>query len=121
MAQGVSLIASDAVGSAQSFYNDAVTTAVQVKASRGQVYGLKLINTTAAAAYLQVFFKPAAQVVLGTTVPDLVVPLAANESVVWPMDTPAGLGGTGTGITIAGTTTPGGLTGAALKVSMLFF
>lgn len=120
MAGGTSLVASDAVGSAQSFYSDAVTTVQQVKASRGQIYNLKVINTTAAAAYLQVFFKPAAAVVLGTTAPDMVVPLAASESTVVPMDIPAGIGGAGTGISIAGTTTPGGAVGAALKVFALY-
>lgn len=116
-------------GGALPFFNDAVTTAVQVKATQGQLYSLSLTNTTAATAYLQVFCKPSASVTLGTTVPDFAIRLKTNagagdeRDVVYPLGacslTAAGAGGTG--ITIAGTTTATGSTGAAISVMASYF
>lgn len=107
-------------GGASPFFNDAVAgTVVNIKASAaGQLYHLKLVNTTAAAAYLQIFNVKAASVTLGTTVATWTLRLAANESVNIPMACPLGLGGSG--ISIAGTTTATGLTGAAISVSALY-
>ena len=45
--------------------------AVAVKASAGSLYGVSLVNTGAAAAYVQLFDLAAASVTLGTTVPKL--------------------------------------------------
>lgn len=108
-------------GGAQPFFNDAVAGAVvQVKATAGQIFNAHLLNTTAAAAFLQVFFKPAASVTLGTTAPDYVVHLGANESqtINFPSE---GLGlAAGTGISIAGTTTATGSTGAAISTSLAY-
>lgn len=108
----------------QPFFNDAVAgTVVAVKATQGVLRFMKLVNTTGAAAYLQIFFKPAASVTLGTTVPDWTVRLAASESL--PIPDLAGVGlmngpVIGTGLSIAGTTTPTGLTGAAISVGATF-
>ena len=101
-----------------AFFNDAVGAAVQVKATAGVLSSLSLVNTTAAAAYLQVFFKPAVGVVLGTTAPDAVVRLLASAALVLPLPAPIGIGGTG--LTVAGTTTPGGALAAAISVSAPF-
>lgn len=95
------------------FFNDAVAaTAVELKASAGTLAGLAVANKTAAVAYLQIFNKPAADVIVGTTVPVIAIRLAANESRQFPF--PLELGGTG--ISAAGTTDAGGLTGAAISV-----
>lgn len=105
----------------QPFFNDAVgSTVVNIKAS-GQTLlgGLKLVNTTAAAAYLQFFDMPAASVVLGTTAPKWVVRLGANETTNPSDITPpiAFSGVTGGGLSCAGTTTPGGNTQALISVA----
>jgi hypothetical protein len=107
-------------GGALPFFNDGVTGTVKdVKASAaGQLYHLKLVNTTAAVAYLQIFNVKAASVTLGTTVPTWTLRLAASESVNVVMATPVQLGGSG--ISIAGTTTATGSTGAAISVSALY-
>jgi hypothetical protein len=108
----------------QPYFNDAVAgTVQQVKAGAGQLFFLKLVNTTAAIAYLQIFDFLAANVTLGTTTPKWTLRLAANESVSVPMLVPLGLGqlndGT-SGISAAGTTTATGNTGAAISVSAIF-
>lgn len=114
---GVSVpCADDAVGGAAAFWNDAVAgTKVEVKSSQGQIYAVNLVNTTAAAAYLQVFFLPASGVTVGTTTPDFCIRLLASATM--QLTFPTGLGkSTGTGITLAGTTTATGSTGAAISV-----
>lgn len=119
MSLAINPSASDSIGSGSTYYNDAVAgTVQQIKAGHGQIYALKLVNTTAAAAYLQVFFAPAASVTIGTTVADFVVPLAANEGTTVYLPVP--VGGRGSGLSVAGTTTYNGLTGAAIKVSAIY-
>lgn len=124
-------VRASAGGGAIPFFNDAVAgTAVQVKATVGQIYSLSLTNTTAATAYLQVFCKPLASVTLGTTAPDFAIRLKTNagagdeRDVVFPVGT-CGLSATGTpggtGITLAGTTTATGSTGAAISVMATYF
>lgn len=52
-----------------------------VKASQGILHALAIINTTAAVAYVQIFDKAAvADVTLGTTTPDMVLGLSANQA-----------------------------------------
>lgn len=87
----------------------------QVQATPGRIWGYHLLNTTAALAYLQIFNKAAANVTLGTDTPDWVIPLAANGSAIVP---PIGtlIARHGVAITIAGTTTRTGSTGAAVDV-----
>lgn len=109
---------------AQPFFNDAVAAAaVQVKAGPGQLFALKLVNTTAAVAYLQIFDQLAANVTVGTTAPKWVIRLAASESTPIPLIVPLGIGqlqASNPGISMAGTTTAGGSTPAAISVSALF-
>lgn len=103
------------------FFNDNVAaTPVNIKSNGAALLcGLKLVNTTAAAAYLQIFDVPAASVVLGTTVPKWVIPLSASETTN-PSDMTPPIQFTGTGLSIAGTTTAGGSVGAQLKVAAWF-
>lgn len=102
-----------------AFFNDAVAgTVVQVKSAAGALYALSLVNTTAATAYLQIFFLPSAGVTLGTTVAPLVIRLAASAAV--QLSFPVGVGASGTGLSLAGTTTATGLTGAAVSVAAVY-
>jgi hypothetical protein len=104
------------------FFNDAVTAPVDMN-STGRIWGLRLINTTVAVAYLQVFDVPAAAVVLGTTKPSWVIALKASESLVWPMPEPADIANSASvpprGLSIAGTTTATGAATAAISVSAI--
>lgn len=98
---------------AGAVFNDAVSnTAVQVSPGRAGLMSLRLINTTAAVAYLQVFNAPATSVTVGTTSAAFAVRLGANETI--SID----LGGLQmpNGIALAGTTTATGSTGAAISV-----
>lgn len=105
----------------QPFFNDAVAgTVVNIKSNGlALLCGLKLVNTTAAAAYLQFFDAPAASVVLGTTVPKWVIRLGASETTN-PSDLTPPVQFLGTGLSCAGTTTPTGSTGAAISVAAWF-
>jgi hypothetical protein len=106
------------------FFSDAVgNTVVQVKAGAGQLLTLRLVNTTAQPAYLQVFDQLAADVNLGTTVPKWTVRLGANESVTVPLTMPLTVGSLSdpnAGISMAGTTQPQGTSAAAISVSALY-
>lgn len=100
------------------FSNDAVNaTKVAVKSGRGLLHMLRLINTTGATAYLQVFDKLSADVTVGTTTPDWFVRLGSNESLQLPIPVPAQFLN---GMVIAGTTTATGNTNAAISVTALF-
>lgn len=103
----------------QNYFNDAVTTVQQVKAAAGSVMSIVVANTTAAVAYLQVFFLPSANVTLGTTAPEASFRLEANANRVIVFEYPFGDPGA-TGISIAGTTTATGSSGAALSVVMQY-
>jgi hypothetical protein len=102
------------------FSDDNVAGTVKnIKASGpGQLFALKLVNTTAAVAYLQLFALPAASVNLGTTVPYFFIRLNANESVMVAANEPINFNGSG--ISAAGTTTAGGNTGAQISVTALY-
>lgn len=106
--------------SAVPFFNDAVAgTVVDIKANAaGRIDALDLVNTTAAAAYLQIFNTKAANVTLGTTPATHVIRLTANQSKT--LTFPQGLKLGGDGVSIAGTTTAGGTTGAAISVGAAF-
>ena len=109
----------------QPYFNDAVAAAVQqIAAQASMIVGMKLVNTTGAVAYLQVFAAPAANVTLGTTVPLFVIRLQANESItLYDGAVPVQVGQygqSGQGLSIAGTTTAGGNTGAAISVTMFY-
>lgn len=80
-----------------------------------RLWGCVLVNNTAALAYLQIFDKLLANVTLGTTAPDWVIPLAANQQIVIP---PIGqlIARHKTAFTIAGTTGRANSTTAAIDV-----
>lgn len=108
------------MGGALPFFNDAVTTAVDIKAAaRGQLYFLKLINSTAAAAYVEFFTVPHAAVTLGTTAPAWTIHLAANEALA-PLVFPQGVDLGGSAISVACVTAPNGATPAAVSISALY-
>ena len=50
----------------------------QVKATSGRVYWIHAINLSAAVLYLKFYNKTAANVTVGTTVPDLTFPVPSN-------------------------------------------
>lgn len=126
----------DLTASANTFFADAVTTVVNIKATGGQIYLLDLMNGAAATSYLQVFFQPAARIALGTTVADMVIKLPTNagsgfvKTIPFPVPVGgrilagfslgAGVTGPGTGLSIAGTTSPTNATTAAIGVSAVF-
>lgn len=101
------------------YFNNAVTTDVTVSTEAANIILLRVVNTTAATAYLQMFNAVATAVTLGTNAPTHVIRLGANESITikFTDDLPMNLGGTG--LSIAGTTTENGNTTAALSVEML--
>jgi hypothetical protein len=105
---------------ARPYSNDNVAaTVAEVKASGpAMIHALKIRNTTAGAAYLQVFAKPAASVNLGTDTPAFFVPLAASESVTIPLTMPIRLDGSG--LSLAGTTGAGNSSGAQLSILAVF-
>ena len=72
-------------------------------------------NTTAAIAYLQIFWKAAASVTLGTTIPDVVLPVPASGGFFGPFIGEGWRTG-GTAWSIAGTTTRTGNSAALLDV-----
>ena len=63
-----------------NYFSTTVTNSVQAIAGAGgrQIFGYDLYNNNSAQAYVQIFNQIAANVVLGTTVPDLVIVLPAN-------------------------------------------
>ena len=106
------------------FSNVAVTTVVQIKATRADLRSLSVSNNTAAAAFLQVFCKPSASVTLGTTAPDFVVQLKTNAGAGDERDIPFPIGVcyvTGTGLSVAGTTTATGSSTASIQVFATYF
>lgn len=90
-------------------------TKATVKAGRGVVEFVRLLNRTAAVAFLRCYNKLAADVTEGTTAPDFVIPLAANEGVTIP----AAAIGFDVGLVLVGATTESGaVTGAQISVLM---
>lgn len=76
---------------------------------------MELANTTAAMAYLQIFWAASGDVVLGTTVPDVVIPLPASGGAVLNFEG-EGWKTHGTAWSMAGTTTRTGNTQALIDV-----
>ena len=87
-------------------------TVAQMAADTQDIVGYHLVNDTAALSYAQVFYKLAAEVTLGTTVADVVIPLTASGGATMQFSD-KGWRTRGTGLSIAHTTTPTGLTSAA--------
>lgn len=66
-------------GSLDTFYSAAVTgTKAQVSAVPVNIGAYQLLNNAAAPTYLQVFYKLAADVTVGTTAADVVIPLPTS-------------------------------------------
>lgn len=108
---------------AQSFFNDAVTTPITIKTDAGALHALRLVNTTAQPAYLQIFDLVAGSVTLGTTPAKWTIRLAGSESMTLPLPKPVLIGkmsGSNAGISVAGTTTAGGSSPAAISVSAAY-
>ena len=103
---------------AKAFSNDAVNaTKVVVKAGKSKIHALRLLNTTGAAAYLQIFDKLTADVTVGTTAPDWFVRLAANQDLVLPLTMPVDVLN---GIVLAGCTSATNNTNAAISVTLVY-
>jgi hypothetical protein len=104
-------------GSFDSLYNAAVAgTVLQVSAVPVEIGAYHMLNTTAAIAYVQVFYLAAASVTLGTTVANFVIALPASGGATLNME---GRGWLTRGpLSLAGTTTATGNTGAAVYVSL---
>jgi hypothetical protein len=106
-----------AAGGATLFkLRNAAATVTDVKVSAGTLYGLQVVNNQGAAAYIQVFNLAHASVTLGTTTPDLEMLVPANSALTYPIPA-TGIAFT-TAISVASTTTEGGLTGSAAGVQL---
>lgn len=103
------------IGKTDVLYNGVADgTKVAVSSSGQDIAGYHLLNTTAAPAYLQIFYKASADVTVGVTVPDAAIPLPTSGGATMQF---AGKGWRiPTALTIAGTTTPTGAVGAACHV-----
>lgn len=95
-------------------FSDTVTTIDNVPTYIGV---LVATNTTAAAAYIQIFYKASGSVTLGTTVADAVIPLPASGGVSIPFPD-CGWLTSGTSWSVAGTTTATGSTAAICNLSI---
>lgn len=93
-------------------------TKVAVKATPCQVHGWLIVNPQAVEVFLQVFDALAANVTVGTTVADYVIPLPASGGAVLPLNH-VGIRHD-VGLTVACTTTPTG-SGAVTGADVLMF
>lgn len=93
-------------------------TKTTIKATPCSLHGCIVLNGTAAIAYVQVFDAKAADVNVGTTVPDYVFPVPPNTAP--PLVLPVGKDAFrhDIGLVIACTTSPTNNTGAACDVLM---
>lgn len=92
--------------------------ATATNGARLRIGALNLFNNNAAVAWLQIFLKPASGVTLGTTAPDLSIPLPASAALTWSFGSEGwNLGGTG--LSIAATTTRNGLTGGSIAYNIV--
>jgi hypothetical protein len=92
--------------------NAAVTTAINLKATGGELYALEIQNPNASLCFLQVFDVAQGSVTLGTTVPKISVPLLTSGEK-YLGNIPFGLLFSGTALSMAATTTPNGATTCA--------
>ena len=108
-----------AMGGALAFFKFARIGATKTDMSNLPTYVGEIVaaNTTAAEAFIQVFWLAAASVTLGTTVADAVIPVPGSGGVVISfMD--QGWKTMGTAWCMAGTTTATGSTEALIDVSV---
>ena len=85
-------------------------TAVSVKATSGNLFGVECFNASAAVAYIQIFNTASGSVVLGTTTPIESYGIPAGADFVY--ESPFGISYT-TAISVAATTTYNGSTAPA--------
>lgn len=94
------------------------STVATVSQTPSIIGNIVLLNTTAAVAYLQIFWLAAGSVTLGTTVPNVVIPLPASGGIALDYGDQGWLT-RGTGAwSIAGTTTRTGNTQALIDVTI---
>lgn len=101
-------------GQFDSLYSASVTgTKAQVSAVPVNIGAYHILNNAAAISYVQCFYKLATDVTVGTTVPDVVIPLPASGGATLNFE-----GGwlTRGPLTLAVTTTRGGSTTATADV-----
>ena len=82
------------------------------------IYGISLLNETAAVAYLQIFMRASGSVTVGTTAPNLSLGLPASGGLT--LSFPNGLIVGGDGLTVAGTTTRNGSSGANISTNIVY-
>jgi hypothetical protein len=94
-------------------------TVVNINTTGTVLKGLVVLNTTAAACYLQLFNATASNVTLGTTAPTITIPFGANAN---PVILPASgqLFQFGTALSVAATTTQTNSTGCAMSVTAFY-
>jgi len=102
-------------GSFDTFYSASLTgTKAQVSAVPVDIGAYHMLNNAAAITYVQVFYKLAADVTVGTTVADVVIPLPASGGATLNLE---GKGWRTRGpLTLAATTTRTGSTTATVDV-----
>jgi hypothetical protein len=83
---------------------------------QSNMYILDICNLNNAVAYVQIFFKYLGQAILGTTAPDIIIPLSANQARTINFSVP--IGAQSIGLTAACTTTPTGSTGGLCVLSV---
>ena len=96
-----------------------LTTTVQsVKTTQAKFYGYKIENPNTGVAWVQVFYRPNTEVILGTTAPDFTIKVGDNGNAAWdfnwPIDAPLGL-------SIAATTEETGSTAPTSNLSAVIF
>jgi hypothetical protein len=85
-----------------------------------RIQAVALLNTTAAVAYLQMFRDIAANVTLGTTVPNISIGLPANGGISFPLPDGWLFGKDKVGCSCAGTTLPTNAIGAGISVNIIY-
>lgn len=89
--------------------NALTNTAVQIKASAGQLGYFSCSNTNVSQAYAQIYSLPSASVTVGTSTPVLSIPIPAGGTNGFSLPL-SGIAVGGTGISVAATTTATGST-----------
>lgn len=118
---GVRIVDDNSATAAQQFDNSHanLTTAAQVNSTGTVVKGLVVLNTTAAACYLQLFNATSANVTLGTTAPTTTLAFGANASQSL-LPASGELFKFATALTVAATTTQTGASTCAMSVTILY-
>lgn len=92
--------------------------ATTVNGFRLKIGALNLFNNNAVVGWLQIFKKPASGVTLGTTAPDVSIPLTASGELTWSFgDKGWNLGGTG--LSVAATTTRTGAVAGSIAYNIV--